>query len=86
MRGVRGVFNHIEIRPKVTPRDVQKRIIEALHRHADVDARRISVTTEAGLVVLNGTVRSCRERDDVLGAAWAAPGVRAVEDRLKIVP
>ena len=32
-------FNNIAVHPTVAPKDVQKRITEALHRHADIDAR-----------------------------------------------
>ena len=34
LRGVRGVINNITLKPSVSPKDVQKRITEALHRHA----------------------------------------------------
>lgn len=86
MRGVRGVFNQISITPRISPKDVQKRITEALHRHADLDARRIQVEAEGGRVVLTGNVRSWREKDDAVLAAWAAPGVTAVESRINVIP
>ena len=86
LRGVRGVFNQIEVKPMVSPRDIQKRIVEALHRHADVDARRIHVETVAGSVILGGVVRSWTEKDEAARAAWAAPGVVAVDNRITVVP
>ena len=86
MRGVRGVFNQISITPRISPKDVQKRITEALHRHADLDARRIQVEAEGGRVILTGNVRSWREKDDAVLAAWAAPGVTAVESRINVIP
>lgn len=86
LRGVRGVFNQIAIRPKVSPHDAQKRITEALHRHADLDARRIHVDAEGGRIILSGNVCSWREKDDAIRAAWAAPGVTAVESRINVVP
>ena len=46
LRGVRGVFNNIVVTPTVSPKDVETRIVEALHRHAAIDARRVHVTSE----------------------------------------
>jgi osmotically-inducible protein OsmY len=86
LRGVRGIFNQIEVKPAVSPRDVQKRIVEALHRHADVDARRVHVETMAGTVILSGIVRSWTEKDEAARAAWAAPGVVTVDNRISVVP
>ena len=39
-----------------------------------------------GTIVLSGNVRSYAERQEAERAAWAAPGVKLVEDRLLIVP
>ena len=38
VRGVLGVQNQIVIAPKAVERDVRHRIVEALHRNADIDA------------------------------------------------
>ena len=46
VRGVKGVFNQIAVKPVVTPKDVQNRIVESLHRHADIDARGIQVEAD----------------------------------------
>jgi osmotically-inducible protein OsmY len=34
--------------------------------------------------VLTGRVRSWAERDAAVAAAWAAPGVRDVDDRIEV--
>jgi osmotically-inducible protein OsmY len=86
LRGVRGVFNNIVVKPTVSAKDVQKRIVEALHRHADIDARRIHVDADGGRVLLSGYVRSWAEKDEAEKAAWTAPGITAVDDRLAAMP
>jgi osmotically-inducible protein OsmY len=37
-------------------------------------------------VTLTGNVRSWREKDDAFRAAWAAPGVIAVDNQIHVVP
>jgi osmotically-inducible protein OsmY len=82
--GVRGVTNLIELKPQVSKGEVKMAIEGALKRLAEVDANRIKVETEDGKVVLTGTVRSWFERAEAERAAWAAPGVRTVEDRIAV--
>ena len=86
LRGVKGVFNQITLSPSAVPKDVQKRIIDALHRHADIDARGIHVEAEGSRVTLSGTVRSWMEKDEAQRAAWRVPGVAVVDNRISVVP
>jgi osmotically-inducible protein OsmY len=84
LRGVRGVTNDIVVRPKVVAGDVKEKIEAALKRNADVDSKRIQVQTTDSEVTLTGTVRSWIEREDAVNAAWSAPGVTKVVDRIAI--
>lgn len=86
LAGVRGVTNDITVGPRVQPSDVQTRIEAALKRSAEVDARRINVSVSDGRVSPTGNVHSWFERDEARRAAWAAPGVTAVEDHMAVVP
>jgi osmotically-inducible protein OsmY len=84
IKGIRGVTNQVTVRPLVVPRGVEKKIREAFHRSADVDARGIRIETEDGIVTLRGTVRSWGEVDAAKRAAWAAPGVTTVVSELVV--
>ena len=82
MTGVKGVTNLIKLSPRVLPGDVERKIHEAFHRHAQKDADQIYASTSGTKVVLRGTVRSWAEYDDAEWAAWSAPGVTHVENHL----
>jgi osmotically-inducible protein OsmY len=85
LTGVRGVTNMIRITPKLaTPSEVSKKIKEALVRGAQFDAERIEVETQDGKVTLRGTVSSYAERKEAERAAWSAPGVKEVVDKIAI--
>ena len=82
--GVKGVVNLIDVKPQVSKTEVKSAIQAALKRSAEVDASRITVETDGDKVVLRGTVRSWFEREEAERAAWRAPGVRSVDNRITI--
>jgi osmotically-inducible protein OsmY len=86
IKGVKGVSNTILLKPRAEPEEVKRKIQEALRRSAEVDANRVEVEAHGSEVILKGTVRSWIEREEAERAAWSAPGVTKVEDRIVVAP
>lgn len=83
--GVKGVINEIQLMPAAQKGDVKRRIEDALQRCAEVEASNIRVDiSDGGTVHLEGRVDNWGERNAVERAVWSAPGVRRVEDHLRI--
>jgi osmotically-inducible protein OsmY len=86
IRGVRAVVNYITIAPRMVERNVQHLILEALQRHANIDARGITVATMGDKVILTGTVGTWLQRDAAEQAVAGAPGIAHVDNQLIVEP
>jgi osmotically-inducible protein OsmY len=85
LEGIRGVTNLIALTDQpCDAKTIMEKINAAFHRHATLDASTIHVTIKGDKVVLTGTVRSWSEKKDAENAAWASPGIKAVDNLIKV--
>jgi osmotically-inducible protein OsmY len=84
--GVVDVADEVElVGPKPAADDVEHAIKKAYKRNAKLDAEALTVETSDHTVTVRGTVKSWAEHDEALDAAWSAPGVREVHDRILVL-
>jgi len=84
LMGVTGVSDQITIKQNVSPGVIKADIEAALKRRAHNDAEMISVDVKGAEVTLTGTVHTWAERDLAGHAAWSAPGVLNVIDKITV--
>jgi len=84
LKGVTSVFNLITLEPRTSVAEVKEKIESALKRQATADASSIEINTSGGKVTLSGTASSWKSIEDAEAAAWAAPGVTNVIDKVKV--
>jgi osmotically-inducible protein OsmY len=83
--GVLDVWDEVQLTgPGPEAGDIESDIKRALKRSAKLDAESLSVDTKQGKVTIKGVVSSWSEHDDAVAAAWAAPGVTDVDDRILV--
>lgn len=82
--GVTGVSNQLRIVPAIDPEEVTGRIHKALRELAEEEAAAIRVSVDGSVVTLDGEVHDPAARHSAMRAAWAAPGVSLVIDRLRL--
>jgi osmotically-inducible protein OsmY len=84
--GTLEVVDEIELYhlPNPDPGAVEDAITRALRRSAMLDAGELHVSASNGTVTIKGHVRSWPAHDDAIAAAWAAPGVKDVRDRILV--
>jgi len=83
--GVAGIDNAISLTRTPDAREARDAIRAAFRRDAALEADGLSVETSSdGLVILSGTVSSWAAHDHAVAAAWSAPGVTQVADRIRI--
>jgi osmotically-inducible protein OsmY len=82
LAGVVAVHNFITLKPHVSAAVVKEKVEAALQRQATADAKSIHIETSGGTVTLTGHASSWQSIEDAANAAWAAPGVTEVVDRM----
>lgn len=83
--GVAGIDNAITLTQTPDTRGARDAISAAFRRVAVLEANGLSVdTSSGGLVILSGVVSSWTAHDHALAAAWSAPGVTQVDDRIRV--
>ncbi|MEL6934666.1 MAG: BON domain-containing protein [Pseudomonadota bacterium] len=80
-----GISNRIGLKTAVASGNVQKKIEEALARNAELEADNIKVSVRDDTVFLHGEVKALYERELAKNAAWKVPGVKHVEDHIRII-
>ena len=84
LTGVVSLYNSVSLEPAVSAKLVKEKIEAALKRQATADGKAIHIETSGGEVTLTGHASSWHSIEDATNAAWGAPGVTDVVDKLTV--
>jgi len=84
VKGIRGITNFVMVKPRVEPEDVKRRSRKRSSASAEIDANRITVGRKRHRGDSQGHCALLGEREEAERAAWQAPGVRRVDNRITI--
>lgn len=82
--GVKGVSNLIEVKSAIEPEQVKEKIEGTFKRNAAIEADNIEIEVDGHTVTLVGKVRSWNEQKEIVDAAWSAPGIWHVVNKIEI--
>jgi len=83
--GVLGMDDKIGLTSEPIPSDVADRIQKTFKRRAIIDDSTVEVSNDKNTIYLDGRVDSWSAREAADDAAWEAPGVDNVVDRLEVL-
>lgn len=79
---VAGVINKIKVRTPSIPDSALRLQVETKLKDLEVDSVRVRV--RRGIVNIQGTITTEKERKDILSATCSTPGVRGVDDSMQL--
>src|SRR5688572_12244910 len=85
IRGLKGVMNRIHIIAAEPAGEIQRHIVGALRRDADVRGRGIEVRVADGNVTLTGEVATWSERESAEETVRHAPGITHVDNLILVL-
>jgi osmotically-inducible protein OsmY len=87
LAGVRDVRNLIRVDPPpplASITELQRAIENAMSRHAAHAVKHVQISTVDGIVTLRGHVASWADRSAVEGAVRGTPGVRKIDNQIRV--
>jgi osmotically-inducible protein OsmY len=82
LRGVKRISNQIVLKPRASQGDIRAQIESTFKRSAVLDASHVRIEVDGGNITLHGRLPTWAERDAATRAAWNAPGVASVSNRI----